>query len=78
MKTCPICGAGAFDDAQVCYGCLHRFSEGESGIAARPIGAAKANPPALVISVQAVQNDDGAIEWRYDVGNRPLSSALPS
>lgn len=25
MKTCPICGARAFDDAGVCFGCLHRF-----------------------------------------------------
>ena len=31
MKTCPICNAKAFDDAAVCYGCLHRFEkEGES------------------------------------------------
>lgn len=27
MKTCPICSAKAFDDAAVCYGCLHRFRE---------------------------------------------------
>lgn len=25
MKTCPVCGSGAFDDAEVCYGCLHRY-----------------------------------------------------
>lgn len=25
MKTCPTCGARAFDDAEVCYGCLHRY-----------------------------------------------------
>lgn len=25
MKTCPICGARAFDDADMCFGCLHRF-----------------------------------------------------
>lgn len=25
MKTCPVCKAGAFDDAEVCYGCLHQF-----------------------------------------------------
>lgn len=31
MKTCPICNAKAFDDAAVCYGCLHRFEkDGES------------------------------------------------
>ena len=22
MKTCPTCGARAFDDAEVCFGCL--------------------------------------------------------
>lgn len=25
MKACPVCGARAFDDAEVCYGCLHQF-----------------------------------------------------
>ena len=30
MKTCPVCRAGAFDDAEVCYGCLHRFSQGDA------------------------------------------------
>lgn len=27
MKVCPVCKAGAFDDAKVCYGCLHRFTD---------------------------------------------------
>lgn len=27
MKTCPICGARAFDDAETCFGCLHRFGD---------------------------------------------------
>lgn len=27
MKVCPVCGAGAFDDADVCFGCLHRYDE---------------------------------------------------
>ncbi len=26
MKICPVCKAGAFDDAQVCYGCMHKFT----------------------------------------------------
>ena len=25
MKTCPLCRARTFDDAEVCYGCMHRF-----------------------------------------------------
>lgn len=27
MKACPICRAMTFDDAEVCYGCMHRFAE---------------------------------------------------
>lgn len=26
MKTCPRCGALAFDDAKVCFGCLYDYS----------------------------------------------------
>ena len=29
MKECPTCGAPAFDDAAVCFGCLYRFDEGK-------------------------------------------------
>ena len=25
MKVCPVCQAKAFDDAKVCFGCLHEF-----------------------------------------------------
>lgn len=32
MRTCPVCGAQAFDDAQVCYGCLHRFTSDGSTV----------------------------------------------
>ncbi len=47
MKTCPVCAAKAFDDAEVCYGCLHRFEEGEArasiaeGSAERPSDVAR-------------------------------------
>lgn len=27
MKTCPVCHASTFDDAKVCYGCMHRFDD---------------------------------------------------
>lgn len=30
MKTCPVCKAQAFDDAEVCYGCLYRFEWDDS------------------------------------------------
>lgn len=31
MKTCPVCKAVAFDDARICYGCLHRYDWDEPG-----------------------------------------------
>lgn len=27
MKQCPICQGTSFDDAQTCFGCLHRFEQ---------------------------------------------------
>lgn len=44
MKTCPTCGARAFDDAEVCFGCLHRYGEE----AARP--ATGPTPPVSAMS----------------------------
>ena len=31
MKTCPVCQALCFDDMAVCFGCMHRFEDGEGG-----------------------------------------------
>ena len=30
MKVCPVCSARCFDDMEVCYGCLHAFSNAHS------------------------------------------------
>ena len=30
MKTCPVCNARLFDDMEICYGCMHRFSGEET------------------------------------------------
>ena len=27
MRTCPVCEAKSFDDMEICFGCMHRFSE---------------------------------------------------
>lgn len=43
MKTCPVCRAGAFDDAEVCYGCLHRFSQGDAQAFVAPSVASAPN-----------------------------------
>ena len=79
MKTCPICHSGAFDDARICYGCLYRFTDEEpTGVAAHAHAgsAASGNPPALLISVQAVPGGEGAVEWRCDVDGRSLAVPL--
>lgn len=34
MKECPICKAKAFDDAVICYGCLHSFNGAEVALGA--------------------------------------------
>lgn len=50
MKTCPICGAIAFDDAETCFGCLHNYAAG-SGPASGPkqvAGEGGDEPVALV------------------------------
>lgn len=45
MKTCPVCHARAFDDAQMCFGCLHRFDESPQPVAtARPAGRPQPAP----------------------------------
>lgn len=64
MKTCPICGARAFDDAAVCYGCLYRFTEGEQqGDGLRSASV----PPAFLIRLRAVQAPSGEYCWTCEV-----------
>ncbi len=39
MKVCPVCKSLSFDDAEVCYGCLHRFESSTIAAAnADPVG----------------------------------------
>lgn len=40
MKVCPICQARTFNDAAVCYGCMHRYEED------RPLGSPVADDAA--------------------------------
>ncbi len=58
MKTCPVCHASTFDDAKVCYGCMHRFDEedsrghvGGNGMSSlRDAPSEKDPPPALPLA----------------------------
>ena len=64
MKTCPVCKAVAFDDAEICYGCLYRYRGGE-GLVEAPVektkGAAKA--PGFTIRFVPEEDDSGAVIW---------------
>ena len=77
MKTCPICNAAAFDDAAICYGCLHRFDEGDLPPSVATVGLdGPGGAPTLVISVRAVKGDGDAAEWRCDVDGRTFAVPL--
>ena len=47
MKSCPVCGAVAFDDAQTCFGCLHRYGADGPSAGARVSAAPPAAAPAV-------------------------------
>ena len=67
MKTCPVCQAVAFDDAAVCYGCLHRFGEGDGAIAFAGDESARAHaaqmPPDFVVRFTPVMDPSGSFSW---------------
>lgn len=81
MKTCPICEAKAFDDALVCYGCLHRFGEEE-----KPSGfeAAAPNGAAAVLPAVAEGPESGAVfpvceePVQGDLRVAPLQAIIPA
>lgn len=41
MKRCPVCQTMLFEDMDVCYGCLHRFPEGDDPAGEGAIDAAR-------------------------------------
>lgn len=58
MKACPVCGARAFDDAEVCYGCLHQFGSEDARVpapAAAPVGESVARREASAASKQSTE-----------------------
>ena len=39
MKTCPVCRATSFSDAQTCFSCMHRFDDDTEVVVEEPIVA---------------------------------------
>lgn len=75
MKSCPICGASAFDDASTCYGCLHQYAPGDQ---ASPVAAtveqparAAARSPQFLITLDPVERV-GGFAWSCSV--EPLTA----
>lgn len=66
MKTCPVCRAVAFDDAEVCFGCMHRFEEGTAEPNPEPEPepvASESAPPAFTIRFIPEAEPEGALKW---------------
>ena len=82
MKTCPVCQAVAFDDARICFGCMHCFDEmdQDEGLESaaeracatdRESGAREitghAVPPAFLVKMVPALEETGAVSWTCSV-----------
>ena len=75
MKSCPICGARAFDDAAVCYGCLHRFADEEAPVEDGMPAAMEASCPAFLIRLRAMLSEDGECQWVCEVETEGMTAS---
>ncbi|MBQ9000584.1 MAG: hypothetical protein IJ087_01870 [Eggerthellaceae bacterium] len=57
MKTCPVCHATTFDDAEICYGCMHRYTEADEALSLP--GA----PPEFRIRFTPARDQAGSLTW---------------
>lgn len=68
MKQCPICQSIAFDDAEICFGCLHDFSGDEAVVSApSPATIIDDAPPAFVIQIKPERERSGLTSWTCTV-----------
>ena len=63
MKTCPVCNARAFDDAEVCYGCMYRFGEEPEAVGNAPTPSPQ-EPPEFRIRFIPLQEQPGIFTWK--------------
>ncbi len=85
MKRCPVCQTMLFRDMPVCYGCLHRFPEGDDPIgegaldAQRERGVLDALPSPLDAPALDVTPPDQSKEDALDSGVKVREeNALPA
>ena len=65
MKTCPVCQSVAFDDAETCFGCMHRF--GEDGDILPEEGAEENALPVFSIRFTPEIEITGGVKWNCAV-----------
>lgn len=70
MKTCPICSAIAFDDQEICFGCLHSFKKDE--LSAEVVGIAPnthvtTDAASFLLSFVPHVEASGSINWTCTV-----------
>lgn len=79
-KECPICHALCFSDMEVCYGCLHRFSESDLNVDTIEKGAHIANTPKELSSENAFlsgNNKEGKNKGsQMSLDEKPLDEKL--
>lgn len=68
MKECPVCHAKAFDDAKMCYGCLHRFDEEAAHVEIPETRELKTDtPPVFSIRFTPETKESGDVVWNCAV-----------
>ena len=70
MKTCPICKCLAFDDARICFGCMHPFESDRDDNPQERTNRAGDVPSRFVVSfVPSVEG--GRTVWSCEVVESP-------
>lgn len=66
MKVCPVCGCTAFDDAKVCFGCLHPFTEEDDEIAEEKKNREESASSRFLVSFEPAV-EGGRVSWTCSV-----------
>lgn len=78
MKTCPICHAQCFDDMEVCYGCMHRFTDDDSASGGHPAaaseqGSERRRRPARELDIPVIGQAEGELADAQPVRRSPAA-----
>lgn len=63
MKTCPVCNALAFDDADTCFGCLHSFADEPEHKDTPHVESRTGSVPEFLIKFTPMTDRSGSVTW---------------